>query len=272
MKIFYMGTAAYDAMPTPFCKCDTCLRSRAEGGKSIRTRSQAMINDDLLLDFNPDTVSHFFRYNVDWSKIKTCLITHSHCDHLYADDMCVTQYSEKADRVDYYSGRAGYDIIKKAFDEANKVVYKNVSVTLVQPYKRFTVGGYEVLPLPANHDPATTPLIYAIQKDGKRLLYAHDTGLFEKGVYDALKDFGRLDLVSLDCTGAVAKGWRDGHMCLETNAEVIDELKKLGVVDGRTVTVVNHFSHNGMGTHSEIEKAASKLGFVAAYDGMTVEF
>ena len=271
MKIFYMGTAAYDAMPTPFCRCDTCLRSRAEGGKSIRTRSQALINDDLLIEFNPDTISHFFKYDTDWNKIKTCLITHSHCDHLFAEDICVTQYSENADHVDYYTGKSGYDKIRALFDE-NKRMYKHASINLVTPYKRFSAGGYEVLPLPANHAPDTTPLIYAIQKDGKRLLYAHDTGLPDSGVYDALKDFGKLDLVSLDCTGAIAKGWRNGHLCLETNKEVMDEMKARGIADENTIVVVNHFSHNGLGTHSEIEKAASKLGFVAAYDGMTVEF
>ncbi len=266
-----MGTAAYDAMPVPFCKCDTCRRSRELGGKSVRTRSQALVNDELLIDFNGDTVSHFLRYNTDWDKITTCLITHSHCDHLNVDDMCVTQYSEKATHVDYYSGKAGYNMISKAFAEC-KNMYKHASVNLVRPYQKFIAGGYEVLPLPANHAPETTPLIYAIKKDGKSMLYAHDTGMPVDGVYDALKDFGRLDMISLDCTGALAEGWRNGHLCLDTCIEVVRKMREMGIIDELTTVVLNHFSHNGKATHNDIVRAASQYGYIAAYDGMELEF
>ena len=83
MKIQFLGTAAYDVIPSLFCKCDTCMRARKLRGRNIRSRSQALVNDDLLLDFNPDTVMHFQRFEIDPNKITTCLITHSHEDHLY---------------------------------------------------------------------------------------------------------------------------------------------------------------------------------------------
>ena len=36
-----------------FCRCELCEKARALGGKNIRTRSQALVNDDLLLDLPP---------------------------------------------------------------------------------------------------------------------------------------------------------------------------------------------------------------------------
>lgn len=82
MKIKYLGTGAFEGMPALFCGCEVCKRARAAGGKNIRSRSQALVNDELLLDFNADTCMHFQRYGLDLGKVRACLITHSHCDHL----------------------------------------------------------------------------------------------------------------------------------------------------------------------------------------------
>ena len=48
MKITYLGTAAAEAIPALFCNCEWCRRAAANGGKDVRTRSQALIDDCLL--------------------------------------------------------------------------------------------------------------------------------------------------------------------------------------------------------------------------------
>ena len=58
MKLTYYGTAAGEAWPGVFCSCALCQRARVLGGKNIRTRSQALIDDDLLLDLPPDNYLH----------------------------------------------------------------------------------------------------------------------------------------------------------------------------------------------------------------------
>ena len=78
MKIKFLGTAAYESVPALFCECDVCRKSEKMGGRNIRSRSQALINDDLLLDFPPDTVWHYHMHGIDFGKISDCLITHSH--------------------------------------------------------------------------------------------------------------------------------------------------------------------------------------------------
>ena len=86
MKFQYLGTAAAEGIPAIFCQCENCEKCRKAGGRNIRTRSQAIINDDLLIDFNADSYMHFLNNNTDTSKIKYCLITHTHSDHFYPDD------------------------------------------------------------------------------------------------------------------------------------------------------------------------------------------
>ena len=83
MKIQFLGTAAAEGVPAIFCDCESCQRSRERGGRNIRTRSQALIDDKILIDFPADTYMHFLKYQLPLSKIKTCIVTHSHSDHLY---------------------------------------------------------------------------------------------------------------------------------------------------------------------------------------------
>ena len=60
MKILYMGTAAAEGWPGLFCSCDVCSHARKAGGRNLRTRTQAMLDDDLLLDFPPDDLDQRF--------------------------------------------------------------------------------------------------------------------------------------------------------------------------------------------------------------------
>ena len=87
MYIKYLGTAAAEGFPALFCNCEYCNEARRLGGKNIRTRSQTLINDNLLLDFPADTYSHFLQNGVKGDKIEYLLITHAHSDHFYLDDL-----------------------------------------------------------------------------------------------------------------------------------------------------------------------------------------
>ena len=62
MKIQYLGTAAAEGIPAIFCECETCKKTRERGGKNIRTRSQALIDDKILIDLPADTYLHFLQY------------------------------------------------------------------------------------------------------------------------------------------------------------------------------------------------------------------
>ena len=87
MKLKFLGTAAAEGFPAMFCSCDNCIKARALGGKNLRTRSQAIIDDCLLIDYPADTYSHTITHNIDLLNVKHCLITHIHGDHFYPKDL-----------------------------------------------------------------------------------------------------------------------------------------------------------------------------------------
>ena len=77
MKLLYLGTAAAEGWPAPFCQCDNCKAARIKKGKNIRSRPQVLINDDLLMDYGPDTFCHSLQYDLNLDLVKTVLRLHT---------------------------------------------------------------------------------------------------------------------------------------------------------------------------------------------------
>ncbi|HBN84914.1 MAG TPA: hypothetical protein DDZ89_13850, partial [Clostridiales bacterium] len=77
MRFKYLGTAAAEGWPAMFCQCEACKKARKAGGKNIRTRSQAVVDDKLLIDFPADTYMHVLYQGLDLANIQHCLITHN---------------------------------------------------------------------------------------------------------------------------------------------------------------------------------------------------
>ena len=274
MKITFYGTAAGEGWPGVFCQCELCREARRLGGKNIRTRSQALINDDLLIDLPPDNQLHSLYYGLDLGRVRTLLFTHSHSDHCYPNDLELLRepYSHT------YPGRRqvfGNAAVGRAVEAACGSLggeCERFDFHEAQADRAFETGGYTVLPLRASHMKTEDCLLYRIAQGGKAMLYAHDTGAFCDEMLERLAaEPGKLDLVTMDCT---SQSHRDdgGHMGLVNASEQREKLLRLGVADEHTIWIVNHFSHNGGWLHEELEAQARRRGFLASYDGMTVEF
>ncbi len=276
MKLRYLGTAAAEGWPALFCHCTACERARTLGGRNIRTRAQAVVNEELLLDFGPDTYLHVLRDGLKLPSIHTVLVTHSHQDHWYPQELLLRgePYAHEASQsmLTVY-GCAG---VKAVWDWAvaqndSPNIHRRVQFKEIQEFEPFTtVEGYAVTPLLAKHNRQEKCLFYLIERDQKRLLYAHDSGLFPEETWDYLAG-KRLDAVSLDCTNVCDP---DGsyHMGLPADAIAKRRLIELGCADERTTFIANHFSHNGRLMHDEIAEIAAKDGFLTSWDGMSVEF
>lgn len=278
MKLTYLGTAAAEGWPALFCNCEYCKRAKELGGRNIRTRSQALVNGDLLLDFPADSYMHMLNTKYDMSGVKHCFVTHSHIDHFEPTDTVLRIEScyahEMTEPVLHFYGNAA---VMKRFDrfvgsldeEPNPPA---VTVTEIEAYQTVFADRYRVTPLRANHAHGESAFVYLVEDGSKTLLYLHDTGLLYDEVYEYLKNNNvRADLISYDCT-FVALPSGGGHMGLDSVPEVKRRLLEIGVADEKTVHVVNHFSHNGKLLHDELVAAASELGFLCSYDGMEIEF
>ena len=275
MEIQYLGTASAEGLPALFCSCEICKRAREAKGKELRTRTQALVDKKILIDLPPDTYMHSLKYSLELGQVRHLLITHSHMDHFFPVEL-IHRHEHFGHYAEGILQVYGNEAAEKAFYDAVLIdrfrvhpLDDAVRFVRIEPFTDFTVDGYHMIPIPADHDRRETCFIYVIEKDGKCLLYGHDTGMnLSQEAWDCI--FGRTyDLISLDAT--MGKNHSEGyHMGLPDALEMVRRLKEQGCIRPDTVKVINHFSHNGKMTHEELEIFAEEHGLTAAYDGMKV--
>ncbi len=275
MKITYLGTAAAEGLPGLFCNCEICQRARRLGGKNLRTRSQSLIDDTLLIDFPADTYAHMLHYNVPLSHIHSVLITHTHQDHLYLEDpgLRFGVFSHELDgKMTLYGNDAlvrNYDKMYRS-DPNDTHLDGNLDCVELKEFVPVCIEGYTVTPLLANHDKNEKCFIYLIQHGETSLLYGNDTGLFPDKTWSYLA--GKpLDLVSLDCT-TIKYPDGNNHMGIADNLSALKKMSELHCLKPTTKVVLTHFSHNGEMLHDELQQEVEPYHFVVAYDGMSVNF
>ena len=275
MKLKFLGTAAAEGFPSLYCKCDACVEAINNGGRNIRTRAQALLDDKVLIDFGPDTYHHMITYNVPTDKIHHVLITHSHGDHFYKNDLIYRRkgYASKVEEEPLYvhATNRAYNKVVEMINEEQMGQY--LQAHEVVAYEPFDILNYHIYPLKANHSEYSNPVIYLISDESKTMLYAHDTGVFYEKVWEELSKLEKpLDLITLDCTAGILKGWRDGHLSFDTFLEMINKMRELKIIDENTKVIANHFSHNGLATYDKMAEVAAAYNVIVSYDGMEVEF
>ena len=275
MELTYLGTAAAEGIPCAFCSCATCQEARRLGGRNIRTRSQALIDGQLLLDLGADTYLHNMYGKLDLRQVRACLITHVHSDHLYAEELDNRRpdfaHMEEEFPLTVYGSAEAIEQVQERI-KGPALDSGRIRLETVEPFVPFTAAGYTVTALPAQHG-TRQPLVYIIQKDGKALLYAHDTSSFDEETWNWLENSGvHLDLVSIDCTAGIVPINYRGHMNFERDVAFAERLRQAGVIDDRTRLIANHFSHNGHINYDAAQEPTVNCGFEISYDGMTVEF
>ena len=280
MKLVYYGTSAGAGIPEIFCSCPVCEHARAERGKNIRTRSQAVIDGELSIDYPVDILMHTIHGGLDMRRIKHVLITHNHHDHFLAEDVISRPQGVDGAVHFYFSEGSGVGFkrrieeFEEAFNSGRRIRTSNfkAEVHTLEFYRHEKILEYDILPLPARHAEAMQAMNFIIRKDGKNILWAHDTGFYPDEVWDHIKDSGiHFDMVSLDCTLKRGARITKSHMDLDQCIEVAQRLKAQGNADGNTVFVLSHIGHLVERTHGELCREAEPYGFTVAYDGMEIE-
>ncbi len=273
MKITFLGTCAAEGFPGLFCKCDTCNKARILKGKNIRSRFSIMINENIKIDFPPDSYYHLLNNNLDYTKLKYLFISHPHSDHLAAYEMEFLKCgftTLKDFHLNIYGWKKSINLIKDYVKE------ESINQPNLYPVKAFDVidiEDFKVYVLPANHMKENDhPFIYLFvrKSDNKTFLSAHDTGYFSEDVWNFLKNFS-IDIISLDCTYGTRNN-KYNHLGGENILEIKNRLLKEKILKENHRFIVNHFSHNCGKTHEELEQYFNPHNIEVAYDGLTINF
>lgn len=277
MKITYLGTGAAEGIPAVFCNCEFCKSVRRKREK-VRSRAQVLIDGELSVDFPPDSFYHAAFLGADLSAIRYLLVTHAHMDHFYANDFVLRGYKYAigmtAPTLDIYGNAEVLEVFRESTRRELRAEIKDtIFLHEIGAFERISFGEWRVNTLKARHS-SQEPLLFLIEKGGKRILHLHDTALLPEEDYTYLQKSGgnAVDLINFDCTFL----WDDvspnaRHMGLKENAAVCRRLEEIGLADGRTKKVITHFSHCNRPTQERLDRAEEEYGFIAAYDGMTLE-
>lgn len=269
MKVHFLGTAAAEGFPAMFCRCVHCLKARELGGKNVRTRSSVLIDGVLKVDFPPDTLHHVLTGGIDLGLVKDLFITHTHLDHLRAEDleMRMPVYAHGLDAPLHVYGHDA--VIRKCREAVGKPDAERLVLRKIDLFETVDTGNTKVTALPANHDPDETCLLFLIEKDGKRIFYGHDTGLLPEETWRWLEQT-KLDLAILDCTNGHLP-FTGGHLNIAAVLDIRNRLRSNGIFSRESKVVVTHFSHNIGLLHDDLTQFFDQEDIIAAFDGMVLQ-
>lgn len=279
MKITMLGTAAI-GYPFAFCNCENCTQARIHRGKSIRKRASMLINDDLLIDLGPDVQTAMTMYGKNMGKIKFLLQTHVHIDH-FDEGLMISRIPYMAmqghNRLEIFAHPTCLEIMSarvSQYENADLLSEKGqeklkLHTTPLLAGNTVTFGNYKVKAIETTHDTIAGSLLFAIEENGKQILYATDTPALTEQALEQLSDW-KLDMVIMDHTfGNVDYSF--SHLNENLFLEQIHRLKSRGTIDDNTLIYGTHISHDGMPYHEISEQRAALHGYHIAYDGMEIQ-
>jgi phosphoribosyl 1,2-cyclic phosphate phosphodiesterase len=282
MIVTFMGTSAANAYPEAFCRCRNCTRARELGGASLRRRSSVLINDDLLIDLGPDIMTASQMFSRPLTRVRYCLQTHAHADHLDASHFLSRSPGYGvvgAPRLRFYASSATLKVTAKLLERdcASEGFLSpgagedlNLEIGEVEAFQSMAVGPYRVTAFPANHDAAVEPLLYAVQRGKRSLFYGTDTAALPEDVWQGFRRCGlRFDIAILDHTYGPGEQGSD-HMSASQFIEHVARMREERFLADVARVLATHIAHEGNPVHPELASFAARHGYEVAYDGLVV--
>jgi phosphoribosyl 1,2-cyclic phosphate phosphodiesterase len=282
MRLRFLGTAAAEGYPDPFCDCDNCRQARARGGKSLRRRSSVLIDETLLIDPGPDLLAVSLADGIPLVGLRYCLQTHEHDDHLdplhffARSPMCGVvghgrlEYLATEGALATAAAKLG---LAKGFLDPETAGRWNLTARAVAPFREYTVGPYRLRTVRADHDPKLTALLFLIEREGRCLFYATDTGELPAETWADLEaraaEGMRAHVVAMDHTFGMV-GRVQGHMNWEQFTEQIARLRAIGLLAEDARVFAHHIAHHSNPCHEELSAFAAEHGYEVAYDGLEI--
>ncbi len=246
------------------------MRSRALRGKNLRSRSSALIDGTLKIDLSSDTLHHVLTQGLDMTRVDRLLVTHAHHDHFavrelqYASWMFVPQSNGWRLQV-----LCPPDAAQQLADELDLGTLP-ISVHCLAPWERVNTGPWGITPVLAQHDPEYVCYNYLIERNGRTLLYATDTGWYGEGTWSFLGNV-KIDGAVIECTKGLDEGGYRAHLSIPELIRMRERLLENGILKARAPVVTTHHSHLCGLLHEELESHLTPNGIEVGFDGMVFQ-
>jgi phosphoribosyl 1,2-cyclic phosphate phosphodiesterase len=274
LEITFLGTAAFEGYPNPFCDGKHCSFAIRSDNLDKRLRSAAIIDNKILIDFGPDIVASCQKLGLSLSEVELLLITHSHEDHLYIPNFAMRQrtFNENFDGLKYMKVMASAEVINLISDSEYSVDAK-ILLNPSEPFNTYKFLEYEIIPVPANHyvKEKERGLLYFIKKGDKTIFYATDTGAFDEVYVETLvrnTSLNNIDLLILDATLGFSRSNYTGHNTFESFLGTVSNLRKVGLLSETSKIIAHHFSHHDNPNFHKLRELYFEKGILVSYDGL----
>lgn len=279
MKTIFLGTGSANGLPDVFCSCNYCNFLRKFKGKNIRKRSTFLLGEKILLDFSPDIRTQILENEIDFTKIKGVVLSHTHNDHLDIQELIKIK-----NPMDIYVNKSSENWLKEQIKVGIKPKHQenlkekigHLNIVPMEYHKPFAIDEFEIIPIEAKHtglNVGERGTNFIIRKDGLTRLHASDTGVYPDHTFQFLKDF-KFDDIIIECTFLDFQKDNSDHLDILSLNKVLNQLQEFECIDEKTPITVTHFGHDPKKTHQEIRELMKLLNFniSVAYDGMKLHY
>lgn len=272
VKITFLGSAAAQGIPMPYCDCRTCAHARKHKGRNIRKRCAYMINDDLLVDMGPDLFIACTMHDVDLINTKYVLITHSHKDHFFTQNLTLrTRGFHQHTKLPPLTLVAPPSAMARLNQSGSTDQNMEIERKPILPYDRVKLAPYRMKAIKAAHFPSVGDAVNYIIDDGKKkFLIASDTGIYENEVWPHLENL-QLDLLVIEATRGIRASKQTVHLSIEDMKMMVEKMKDIHAITDQTVIYATHFSHQHVPPHEKLSQLLQAVGVECVYDGLVLE-
>lgn len=287
--MLFLGTAAAECFPNPFCECPACQEARRSSDRRLRRRRCSfLLSETAMIDFNADAMFACGEFGVSLSRLKYVLLTHIHEDHFdyfsaYFPAMAATPTQPLAFFASPAACRGIEGVLEAVRKSPHRLLARQIeqtaavsSFTPLPAYETAQIGGMRVTPVTANHAgffAGEQGYNYLIEEDGRTTFYASDTGRFLDRTMEFLAGWRVQTLIIEGSYGKLPVSRECNHMNAGSLCETLDQLFAQGTLGAGSRIYVTHIGHKGQWNLTDYQQFLdSRYGGQAqiAWDGLRI--
>lgn len=283
----FLGTAAADALPGPLCSCKLCEEAR-QNPEHMRLRSMFLLDERNLIDCGPDFVAACMKQRLNLSSLENIFVTHTHEDHFCPSNAGMINMSKTRPDVpvDIYLSEGAYEmtvdmreVLGRKYGYFDAAICYDKGLLRLHPVKTnipFEAGGYRIIAVDTTHriSKQETGINYLFEKNGRKLLYACDTGFYPPETLRTLNGC-KVDSLVLEATwGSLTDRSAESHLNCKAFVQMLDILLDEAIIRNDTHIFATHINHKHDFTHDDMQAwfdTHSKLPVTVAYDGLKID-